>query len=174
MAFMLEKSDAYQLETLIKHQMSTLPPPLLYSMMNLLGSHDKPRAISVLSGREKLEGSRGKVDTKPLNGREYELGKARYIKAFELICALPGMPTVYYGDEAGMTGADDPYCRGTYPWGREDKELQAEVKRIIWARNSSPVIKAGEAGVRALDDSRLEIVRKLDGETVSVVIDNRV
>lgn len=172
--FMLEKSDAYQLETFIKHQMSTLPPPLLYSMMNLLGSHDKPRAISVLSGREKLEGSRGNVDTRPLDSLEYELGKARYIKAFELICALPGMPAVYYGDEAGMTGADDPYCRGTYPWGREDRELQAEIRRIIRARNSSPVLKSGEAGVRALDDSRLEIVRKLDGETVSVVIDNRV
>ncbi|MBR5985177.1 MAG: glycoside hydrolase family 13 protein [Clostridia bacterium] len=171
--FMLGKTDAYALEALIKHQMSTLPRPLMYSMMNLLGSHDKPRAISVLSGREKLEGSRGRVDTSPLTKQEYELGKARYIKAFELICALPGMPAVYYGDEAGMTGADDPYCRGTYPWGREDTELRAEIRRIIRGRNASRVLKTGEAGVRALDGSRLEVVRKLDGQTVSFVADNR-
>ncbi|MCR4622346.1 MAG: glycoside hydrolase family 13 protein [Clostridiales bacterium] len=174
MDFMLEKTDAFALEKLIKHQISTLPQPLLYSMMNLLGSHDKPRAISVLSGRQRLEGSRGKVDASPLTSAEYELGKARYANAFRLICALPGMPTVYYGDEAGMTGADDPYCRGTYPWGKEDTELQAEIRRIIHNRNDSPILKTGEAGVRALDENRLEIVRKLDGETLSVVIDNRV
>ncbi|MBR4427790.1 MAG: hypothetical protein IKS78_00400, partial [Clostridia bacterium] len=126
-----------------------------------------------LSGREKLEGSRGRVDTSPLTKQEYELGRARYIKAFELICALPGMPAVYYGDEAGMTGADDPYCRGTYPWGREDTELRAEIRRIIRGRNASRVLKTGEAGVRALDGSRLEVVRKLDGQTVSFVADNR-
>ena len=45
------------------------------------------------------------------------------------LCALPGCPTVYYGDEAGLTGCQDPWCRRPFPWGQEDKELQTYVKR---------------------------------------------
>lgn len=42
---------------------------------------------------------------------------------WKLYAALPGMPSVYYGDEAGMEGAADPFCRFPYPWGREDAQV---------------------------------------------------
>ena len=47
------------------------------------------------------------------------------------------MPTVYYGDEAGQFGSKDPDCRRTFPWGKEDKDLQNFYKKAITARNKN-------------------------------------
>ena len=54
---------------------------------------------------------------------------------FEL--GYPGMPTIYYGDEAGQYGSIDPDCRRTFPWGKEDKDLQNFYKKIIAVRNNN-------------------------------------
>ena len=172
--FMLGKESAYALEGLLNHQHSTLPRPMLLSMMNLLGSHDKPRIIDILSGRENLEPPREERRFDPLGAEEYALGKGRFVKAFELICHLPGMPCLYYGDDAGLTGMGDPFCRSTYPWGREDKELQEQIKAIIHTRNASEELKHGDCLVRALDENRLEVRRTLDKRVNVYVLDRRV
>ena len=161
-SFMLGKESAYALEEIINHQHLTLPRPMLYSMMNLLGSHDKPRIIDVLSGRTNLEPPHDERRFEPLSKAEYALGKQRFIKAFEFICHLPGMPCLYYGDDAGLTGMSDPFCRRTYPWGREDRVLQEQIKAVIQTRNASEELKNGDCIVRALDENRLEVRRTLE------------
>ena len=50
------------------------------------------------------------------------------------LMGYPGMPTIYYGDEAGVYGSADPDCRRTYPWGREDKELVEFYRQVIGVR----------------------------------------
>ena len=157
--YMLGSEDAYTFAEFLNYQMSTLPQPMYYSMMNLLGSHDKPRIINVLAGEENLEPEREKRCFKPLSKQQYELGKARFIKAFELICALPGMPCLYYGDDAGLTGMGDPFCRLTYPWGREDTELRSAIRAIIRHRNATEALKTGPALIRAVDSGTIEIRR---------------
>ena len=172
--FMLGRESAYALEELINHQHLTLPGPMLCSMMNLLGSHDKPRIIDVLSGRQNLEPPREERRFEPLSKEEYRLGSQRFVKAFELICHLPGMPCLYYGDDAGLTGMGDPFCRRTYPWGREDKALQEEIKSVIQKRNASPELRGGDCILRALDENRLEVRRMLDRRESVYVLDRRV
>lgn len=54
-----------------------------------------------------------------------------------------GAPTIYYGDEAGVTGWTDPDNRRTYPWGREDRELIAFHKAAISLRKEYPVLRHG-------------------------------
>ena len=158
-SFSLGKTDAYALAELVNHQLSTLPKPMLYSMMNLLGSHDKPRIINVLSGEENLEPPREKRAFRPLTDERYALGCERFARAFEFICHLPGMPCLYYGDEAGMTGMGDPFCRGTYPWGREDLELKNRIRAIIRRRNECPALQTGTAVVRARNADEVEVRR---------------
>ncbi len=172
-AFMLGKTDAYGLKALIDHQASTLPRPMSCSMMNLLGSHDKPRIINVLAGQDELEPAREKRRFVPLTDKEYALGKERFVKAFEFICHLPGMPCILYGDDAGLTGMGDPFCRRTYPWGREDLELQAQIRRIIRARNASDVLKYGDCLTHVQDADRLEIMRVFGKDCVSFTLDRR-
>ncbi|MBR4235406.1 MAG: glycoside hydrolase family 13 protein [Clostridia bacterium] len=157
--FLLGRENARVFEEFLNYQHSTLPRPMLYSMMNLLGSHDKPRIINVLAGQQNLEPPREHRRFIPLSRSDYERGKARFIQAFALVCSLPGMPMLYYGDDAGLTGMGDPFCRGTYPWGRGDSELHSEIKRLICERNASKALKQGETLIRALNDDTIEIRR---------------
>ena len=57
---------------------------------------------------------------------------------------LPGVPCVYYGDEADVDGGVDPFNRGCYPWGNEDEELIAHYKFLGRLRKEHPVFKEGE------------------------------
>ena len=173
LAFMLGRLNAPQLKLLIDHQMNTLPKPMLFSMMNLLGSHDKPRVINVLAGQTGLEPPREERRFIPLTDAEYSLGKERFVRAFEFLCHLPGMPCLYYGDDAGLTGMDDPYCRRTYPWGHVDEPLHSEIRRIIRARNASEALRRGECMTRALDDDRLELMRVCGAENARFILDRR-
>ena len=99
---------------------------------------------------------------------------------FEL--GYPGMPTIYYGDEAGEFGSKDPDCRRTYPWGHEDKELQDFYKKAIavrndhkdvFARGSLKTLKA-EGSIYAYErkskDGKIGIVALNNGKAATVTI----
>ena len=112
--------------------------------MNLLGSHDKPRAINVLADCGNMQPERRYRFPLELTKEQYERGKRRLIAAWTLICALPGMPCIYYGDEAGLTGMADPFCRKAFPWGREDEELTEKMReQIAEAAANSPALRTG-------------------------------
>ena len=85
-----------------------VPPAFARANMNLLGSHDKPRALSVLADAGNMEPDRKYRHPVQLTPEQYALGRKRLIAAWNLVCVLPGMPTIYYGDEAGLTGMADP------------------------------------------------------------------
>ena len=88
----------------------------------------------------------------------------RYVKRFlDILCALPGCPTVYYGDEAGLTGTPDPFCRRPYPWGHEDTELQKYVSARLNHRRRSHVLRYGKCEIEALDADTVRIRRYFDG-----------
>ena len=90
-------------------------------------------------------------------------GKRRLIAAWKLICALPGMPCMYYGDEAGMYSMSDPYCRGTYPWGKEDKELLAAFRKASQWRNASRALKTGDMKLIAAGEDVVIVERSIKG-----------
>lgn len=83
----------------IEEVLENYPKPAVDCLMNILGTHDTERALTALGSKEKLRA-------------------AALINYF-----LPGVPCVFYGDEAGLEGGGDPWCRGCYPWGREDGDL---------------------------------------------------
>ncbi len=155
--FMLGKTDAFALERVLESQRENYSYPFLYSCMNLLGSHDKPRAISVLSGREDLDPPReSRCDYRPTE-EEYEKGKRRYLASLGFLCSIPGMPSLYYGDEAGLTGMSDPFCRGTFPWGREDASLTQAVRSLLTQRPQ--VCRTGWYSVRAWSEDVITVFR---------------
>ena len=131
--------------------------------MNLLGSHDKARIINRLSGATPENRPRELREHTPLSPSEYALGRLRYMKAWEFVCSLPGMPCIYYGDEAGQQGEDDPFCRATYPWGREDLALLEEIKRINQERLASEVLRHGDLSLYVPDDDTIVVTRTLPG-----------
>ncbi|MBE5786433.1 MAG: glycoside hydrolase family 13 protein [Clostridiales bacterium] len=161
--FFTRRSGARSLKRLIDSQKENYPKAFHYSLMNLAGSHDRPRAINELcccTWEELPPAERGKMRLSPEN---YQLGLSRYIQMMRLLCALPGIPCVYYGDEAGMQGGSDPYCRGTFPWGKENQQLQKQIKDMLWQRRNSPAMQTGDLTVEAPDDDTIVIIREIKG-----------
>ncbi len=161
--FLLGRATAGQLARRLSFMKENYPPTFFYSLMNLLGSHDKARAISVLSGAFEMEPPRGRRSAKKLAPADYKRGRKRFLMAWQLVCALPGMPSLYYADEAGATGMADPFCRGAYPWGREDEALLSAVRKITRTRGGSPVWTRGELSLSAPTDDLLLVVRQIAG-----------
>ena len=114
------------------------PPQVLCSNMNLLGTHDTPRILTALV--DDFEGSREALAKRKLSPEQRELALSRLKMATFLQYTLPGSPSIYYGDEAGMEGGKDPFNRRTYPWGKEDESLQSHYIRLGNLRKAAPAL----------------------------------
>lgn len=109
-------------------------------LWNLLDSHDTPRTLHQC-GEDKR--------------------KMKLLAAIQLL--LPGMPFIYYGDEVGMTGAQDPDCRRGMLWDekRQDKDMLAYYKRLIAVRKANPCLTEGDAQMISSDDENgLVVIRR--------------
>ena len=162
--FMLGKINAGECVRALESMYENMPPQFSRSTMNLLGSHDKPRALSILADVGNMEPDRKFRRPIELTSAQYALGRQRLITAWRMVCALPGMPCIYYGDEAGMYGMADPYCRAAYPWGREDKKLMEEYRAAIMCRHAHPALKNGSVQLEAIGEDALRIIRVLNNE----------
>lgn len=136
LAYLMSDCGADGLAECIMMLKENYPPHAFYEALNLLGSHDRPRVLSVLGGAlgwntDAPEDERG--NHRHENG-VLDLAKRRLWLALLIQMLSPGVPCVYYGDEAGLQGLADPYNRAAYPWGREDKDVQAMYERAISLR----------------------------------------
>ncbi len=119
------------------------PKPSVDVLMNSISTHDIERAINVLGG-ESCEGkSKDWMSGRMLTAEEYELGRNRMKVAMALQYFLPGVPCIYYGDEAGQQGYKDPFNRRCYQWGKEDQELLNYTRLLAKVRKSSKVFRDG-------------------------------
>lgn len=159
--FVMGKTSASTFVRLIHHQEEVYPAQFRYTLMNLVGSHDRCRALNILAGRECQELSKADQQHVHLNVEEYELAVRRYKLCIDLLCALPGCATVYYGDEVGLTGCHDPWNRRAFPWGREDKSLQKYVANKLRHRQESDLLRLGYCDIEAPDDDTLLITRRM-------------
>ncbi len=160
--FLTGRTTSTDLARLIHSQRENYPVPFYYSLMNLLGSHDRPRAINVLAGKTFEEMPYRERADAVMTDEELALGKERYLKMLRAVCALPGIPCVYYGDEAGLWGAGDPWCRGTYPWGNEDAGFLSQVREVLRFRRGNPVLHTGFLHLLCPDRDTIKIIRAFE------------
>ena len=163
LAFMTRRMHAPEFVRRVESMRENQPRPFFYSQMNLLSSHDRPRALSVLADVGNMEPERKYRYPVEHDEETYARGKRRLIAAWQLICHLPGMPCIYYGDEAGLYGMSDPYCRGTYPWGREDQELLEAFRSASLRRMDSPALKTGDMKLSAIGEDVVLVERSITG-----------
>jgi len=118
------------------------PAPALDLAMNMLSTHDTVRAITALGCEDYLGKNRAwQAAHHKLTQQQYAKGRELLQLAFAIQFMLPGIPSVYYGDEAGMAGFRDPFNRCCYPWGEEDTELLGTVKELGAMRKNNPLLK---------------------------------
>ena len=121
------------------------PPFAVNALMNNLGTHDSVRILTALAGK-KIKASmetRQEQSELHLSDEEYGKGKELLKRAVLLQMTLPGVPCVYYGDEAGMEGYADPFNRLCYPWGSEDQDILEWYKKLIKIRRAKKVYERG-------------------------------
>ena len=154
--------DAFALRRVILHQQEVYPAPFYYSLMNLLGSHDRVRILNALCGLDRegaIQMDRAEAEKVTLGKRELKTAKKRYLEAMKLLCALPGAPTVYYGDEIGMTGMADPWNRAPMNWDDPDEKLLEGVSKLLAKRRATPALQTGFLRVDAVDADTLRVTR---------------
>jgi cyclomaltodextrinase / maltogenic alpha-amylase / neopullulanase len=123
-------------------------PEIVLSQMNMLGSHDTPRTMTIANG-----------------------DKTAVCLMYRCQMTVPGAPNIYYGDEIGMVGQHDPYCRGAFPWQEEslwDLSLREEIQQLIQLRHRSKALRRGSFQLLFTDEHVVVYQRQYEGETAVV------
>ena len=145
------------------------PKSVQDNLMNILGTHDTVRVLTYL----------GIDDNTFIDYRyDYKLTdqeRANAIKLLKMATVMQytvmGIPTVYYGDEAGMEGLKDPYCRKTFPWGEENLEITEWYQKLGTLRNNK-VFVDGDMNIKHAEDGVL-IYERVKGDKKVIVAINR-
>ncbi len=117
--FIKGSTNSRQLHRKIMSLYENYPKDSFFAAFNVLGSHDVERILTTI-------------------------GKNHLLSAVFFQMAFPGVPVIYYGDEAGLEGAKDPDNRRTYPWGNEDQEILKTHKKAIKMRKENDVFVNGD------------------------------
>jgi glycosidase len=135
----------------IEHLLGLYDWNVQLAQMNLLGSHDTARILTLLGG------DRCSVEL-----------------AYLLLFTFPGAPIVYYGDEIGLTGGlPDRWARKSFPWDGEsswDHELRDLVKRLIALRRAEPALRTGTYQTAASSPSSYAFQREQGDDRLLVAL----
>ena len=147
------------------------PPFAFASAMNFLGTHDTPRILTLLGvGSDCRENTKAWRADFRMDAGQRALALARLRLGALVLFAFPGAPTIYYGDEAGMEGFEDPFNRRTFPWGAEDKALTAWYAALGQARKSLLPLRRGDLRWLRAEGRVLAFSRTWEGETVIAAV----
>ena len=141
--------DAHEFADQIDHNLGLYRGDITYSQLNLIDSHDTPRFLSCVSG-----------------------DKDSLRLAWLFMFTYPGAPCIYYGDETGMDGEHDPFCRKAFLWEENtwDMNLHSYAKRLIALRKENISLRRGDFRRLWSADGLYAFSRSLNGETFVVAM----
>ncbi|MBR3224702.1 MAG: 4-alpha-glucanotransferase [Atopobiaceae bacterium] len=169
--YLTNKTTAVNIADRMQELCENYPREAFLCNLNLLGSHDRERVLTMLGDAPaKDELTEEQRRDFRLNEGQRNLAVSRLWVAALLQMTLPGVPCVYYGDEAGLEGYTDPYNRATYPWGNENENCRTIYRNAIAVRKSLPdVFEEGDFKPFALNDDVFGFTRTLGTTTVCVL-----
>lgn len=148
--FFYNRIDSEKMCRFFMNLRENYPKENFYSLTNMIGSHDVERILTVCENvgnfmRDTLYKSSLNKERLLLKDELTKRLGVSLLKLFSLVqLTFPGVPLIYYGDEAGVRGGKDPDNRRTYPWGNEDQDLLGWYKKIISIRNKNPLLSTGD------------------------------
>ena len=133
----------------IEHVLSLYDPAINQVQLNLLDSHDTPRYLTSASG---------------------DFASLELALLFMFTC--PGASCIYYGDEIGLDGRQDPECRKSFPWERSrwNEGLFSYTKRCISLRNAHSCLRRGSYQTLFFSENVYAFARKNEEETLVIAI----
>ena len=162
--------DGNRLNNTVWHVINNYPKHAVDCLINVLDNHDSARLMTVL-------GETGKTETKADKAKATVKNRDEATKLVKMASALqytlPGIPCVFYGDEIGMEGFEDPFNRRCYPWGEGDKDLLKWYKKLGAVRaNEREIFAHGRYKAIDVDHGVMCFARKLEKEEVLVIVNN--
>ncbi len=158
--------NAASFESAMRYHMSRFSNQSLSISMNELSNHDHSRFLTRTNHKS------GRLHTHGYEEADTGINKGIMKEAVTFQMTWPGAPTIYYGDEAGVTGWTDPDNRRTYPWGKEDKELIDFHKAAIKIHKSYEALKTGSVDYLVTDYGIISYGRWNKKEKIAVVLNN--
>ena len=153
----------------VSEQINNYPKASLNALMNVLGTHDTARILSVLSG-EKLPSDRESASKFSLTFSQKQLAIKRLIIAYVLLFTLYGAPTVYYGDENLTEGCKDPFNRTCMDFNKGNNEVYKLIKKLSKIRKEHKSLLVGDLELIKYDSNVISFVRRYENEEIQVVI----
>ena len=138
--FVLSKNTRSLRETICM-LLDHYPKKVLDSLMNILGTHDTSRILTVLGGVQVCGKDEMSFTFLSEQDRAHALDRLRFAAVLQF--TLFGVPCIYYGDEVGMEGYSDPFCRRTFAWDHIDENLHDFYRRLAFLRSESEVFREG-------------------------------
>ena len=168
--FMWGRDDGRGLQDTVMTIAENYPPQVLLSNMNLLGTHDSPRILTALV--DEFDGSRAEKASRHLSAAQYGAGVERLLMASFLQYALPGSPSLYYADEAGMEGYNDPFNRRTYPWGQENQILLSHYRQLGQLRKDHAALRLGTIHFFQSGNGRIGFIREYENKQLRIYVNH--
>lgn len=162
--------DADMLYNTLTELYSSYPECVCNALMNILGTHDTERILTVLGTDDRKDFERPNAQLAlahlPQDRRDRALRLLMMASAIQY--TVFGVPSLFYGDEAGTEGFHDPFCRMPFPWGRENAELLAHYRRLGEIRKNETVFDGGSFSIIAHAKNFIAYKRTKAGRTVLV------
>ena len=163
---------------------SSYPRFVCDSLMNILGTHDTERILTVLGDHYRPDASNDHLAVMRMTSFEREVAIKRLKMASIIQYTVYGIPSVFYGDEAGVEGYHDPFCRKPFPWGREEKTLLEHYQKLGELRNIEKAFDRGSFRVlehgqevltyeRCKEDSRVIVIANGGGSIYRTIIEGK-
>ena len=148
------------------------PSPALNTAMNFLSTHDTVRIITQLAGYPISQNDRYWQSNRKLNEQQLVYGKKIVALSYAMLFFLPGIPSVYYGDEIAMQGYRDPFNRAYFDWDEKDTQIKDVIKYMGKIRLDNNVFKKGKLVILKTDESII-CLRRIDNTGVADICINR-
>lgn len=169
--YLTGEATATELADTLEQLIENYPPEALANCLNVLGTHDRMRLFTILGGApDKSELTDEQRAGYRLSEGQASLARSRLWLAALLQMSLPGVPCIYYGDELGLEGYNDPYNRAPMPWDAPDPYCPTIYRNAIGLRKALPVLVDGSCEPFAAGDDVFGFWRRSEAGCVCVLV----
>ena len=173
--------DEWKLRDIIREIESEYPKGTIETLMNFTSTHDISRAINIFALPNEFNGysewawnlNNGDLEyckNRRLTKEEYERGKELYKACMYALTFMPGILSIFYGDEAGIEGMGNLANRKPFPWEKKDEDLVNFFKEMGRIRKKEKFLETADLNIYDINNKYMMFERENDGEKALVTV----